>query len=77
MSLALAVAQQERFEQAMPLSGLLRLDLDVRRPEPMAAAEDSPGEPAAAPAREPGRAGADAPGGRSEKSKPKAEKEGR
>lgn len=43
--LALAVAQFERMPPEEPLSGLLRLDLDVRRPEPMAAAGGSAGEP--------------------------------
>ena len=42
-SLRLAVAQRERFVQERPLAGLLRLDLEVRRPEPLA------GGPGAAP----------------------------
>ncbi len=33
--LRLAVAQRERIAQEVPLAGLLRVDLDVRRPEPV------------------------------------------
>ena len=33
--LRLAVAQRERFVRSAPLAGLLRLDLEVRRPEPL------------------------------------------
>ncbi len=76
-SLALAVAQQERFDQPMPLAGLLRLDLDVRRPEPMAAAEGTPGESAGAPGMKPGGAGRAAPVGPREQPKSNADKEGR
>ena len=55
--LRMAVAQRERIAQATPLSGLLRLDLDVKRPEPFAAGAagappkpPAPAPPAAAPA---------------------------
>jgi len=74
--LALAVAQFERIPQDEPLSGLLRLDLDVRRPEPMAAAEASAADSESGA----GAASQERRGGRSETPKPPkktVEKEGR
>ncbi|MCB9378530.1 MAG: hypothetical protein H6511_07180 [Holophagales bacterium] len=68
--LALAVAQFEREPEGAPLAGLLRLDLTVKRPEPMAAGEGSGEGPAAGA----GATGAGAAGGRvgSEKSSKKS-----
>jgi hypothetical protein len=36
------VAQQEREEMEIPISGLVRIDLEVRRREPVAAGEGNP-----------------------------------
>lgn len=47
--LRLAVSQVEAGELELPVSGLVRIDLDVRRRQPLAAddsGEDAPGEPA-------------------------------
>jgi len=75
--LALAVAQRESFTQETPLSGLLRLDLEIRRPEPVAAGTGAPsaapeGSGTAPPAR--GRDGAPPAAGREKTSE---KKEGR
>jgi hypothetical protein len=48
--LRVTIAQEHREEMDTPIDGAVRIDLEVRRRDPVTGGDGTPGEPAAAPA---------------------------